>query len=144
MRVISARLHRPLHPHLKQKNKTNSVEGRRKRDGVVYTPDHITRFIVEQTLQPVIIERFFQVHSRYFVNGPTSGSWRSATKDEKLQTVKSVAPQHTTEYQFWLAWQTELTALRVCDPACGSGAFLVAAFDVLREASRSCTSSCAS
>ena len=118
----------------KIKINTKNVDGKRKRDGVVYTPDHITRFIVEQTLQPVIIERFLQVHSRYFVNGPTGGSWRPATKDEKLQTVKSVAPQHTTEYQFWLAWQTELTALRVCDPACGSGAFLVAAFDVLREA----------
>ena len=27
-----------------------------------------------------------------------------------------------------------MTSLRVCDPACGSGAFLVAAFDVLKEA----------
>lgn len=113
---------------------SKSVDGKRKRDGVVYTPDHITRFIVEQTLQPVIIEQFFQVHSRYFVNGPTGGNWRPATKDEKLRTLKSVAPQNITEYQFYLAWQTQLTALRVCDPACGSGAFLVAAFDVLREA----------
>ena len=39
-----------------------------------------------------------------------------------------------TEYQFWLTRQTELASIRICDPACGSGAFLVAAFEVLKEA----------
>ena len=107
-----------------------SVEGKRKRDGVVYTPDHITRFIVEQTVQPVIIERFFQLQNRFYADG----HWRKPSKDERAHTPKSVEPAHVTEYQFWLAWQAELSGLRVCDPACGSGAFLVAAFDVLKEA----------
>jgi hypothetical protein len=35
------------------------------------------------------------------------------------------------ELLFWRAWLAELTSIKVCDPACGSGAFLVAAFDVL-------------
>ncbi len=107
-----------------------SVDGKRKRDGVVYTPDHITRFIVEQTVQPVIIERFFQLQNQFY----TDGQWRKPSKDERAHTPKSVEPAQVTEYQFWLAWQAELSGLRVCDPACGSGAFLVAAFDVLKEA----------
>jgi hypothetical protein len=41
------------------KKSEGNAQGKRKRDGVVYTPDHITRFIVEQTVQPAIIERFF-------------------------------------------------------------------------------------
>jgi len=45
-----------------------------------------------------------------------------------------VAADDLTEYQFWLAWQATLMRFRICDPACGSGAFLVAAFDVLKEA----------
>ena len=110
-------------------SKTN-VDGKRKRDGVVYTPDHITRFIVEQTVYPVIVERFFALQSSYFVDG----AWRKPSKPEKDAATKSVEPANITEYAFWLAWQLELGSIRVCDPACGSGAFLVAAFDVLKEA----------
>ena len=111
-------------------NGKKSVDGKRKRDGVVYTPDHITRFIVEQTVQPVIIDRFFQLQNRYRLDG----AWRKPGKDERALTPRSVEPGNVTEYQFWLAWQSELASIRVCDPACGSGAFLVAAFDVLKEA----------
>ncbi len=107
-----------------------SVDGKRKRDGVVYTPDHITRFVVEQSVQPVIIERFFELQNQYYFDG----NWRKPGKDERDHTPKSVAPESTTEYAFWLAWEKALAGIRVCDPACGSGAFLVAAFDVLKEA----------
>ena len=112
------------------KDSGTSVQGKRKRDGVVYTPDHITRFIVEQTVYPVIIARFFALQNTYYPDG----AWRKPRKDEKDHSPKSVAPGNVTEYAFWLAWQTELGSIRVCDPACGSGAFLVAAFDVLKEA----------
>ena len=113
-----------------QKASGTSVQGKRKRDGVVYTPDHITRFIVEQTVYPVIVERFFALQSTFYVDG----AWRKPSKDEKDHSPPSVATGHITEYAFWLAWQTELGSIRVCDPACGSGAFLVAAFDLLKEA----------
>lgn len=112
--------------------KKASVDGKRKRDGVVYTPDHITRFIVDKTLMPVIVERFAQVYSCYR-NGD---AWRKPTKDEKAQAPKSVSVENLSEFSFWKAWERSLTSLRVCDPACGSGAFLVAAFDVLKEAYR--------
>lgn len=107
-----------------------SVEGKRKRDGVVYTPDHITRFIVEQAVTPTLLERFFKLHEGYCMNS----CWRKPDKGWRQISPKSVADKDVTEYQFWLAWQGELTRFRVCDPACGSGAFLVAAFDVLKEA----------
>ena len=107
-----------------------NVDGKRKRDGVVYTPDHITRFIVEQTVYPVIVEKFFALQNQFC----TDGIWRKPSKGEKDNAPKSVAPGNTTEYAFWLAWQIKLSGIRVCDPACGSGAFLVAAFDVLKEA----------
>ena len=107
-----------------------SVDGKRKRDGVVYTPDRINRFIVEQAVYPVIIDRFFALQKQFY----TDGSWRKPDKDERAHAPKSVEPGNVTQYCFWQAWQTELTRIRVCDPACGSGAFLVAAFDVLKEA----------
>ena len=112
------------------KKSERNVTGKRKRDGVVYTPDHITRFIVEQTLQPTIIERFFQLQNQFYADG----QWRKPSKTEKDHAPQSVAPVNVTEYAFWQAWQTALGGIRVCDPACGSGAFLVAVFDVLKEA----------
>ena len=36
--------------------------------------------------------------------------------------------------RFWEAWQDELAAVRLLDPACGSGAFLIEAFDQLHAA----------
>ncbi len=107
-----------------------AAAGKRKRDGVVYTPDHITRFIVEQTLPPTLRERFDQLHEKYFIDS----CWRRPDKGWRAISPKSVANDDVTEYQFWLAWQAALTNFRVCDAACGSGAFLVAAFDVLKEA----------
>ena len=40
-------------------------------------------------------------------------------------------PQRKTLIHFWEAWQEDLQRLRVLDPACGSGAFLIEAFDQL-------------
>ena len=113
-----------------KKASTTSVSGKRKRDGVIYTPDHITRFIVEKTLNPVIVERFNSVYTQFYLDG----AWRKPSKDEKTNAPPSTAPEDVTEYYFWQAWQQALTHIRVCDPACGSGAFLVAAFDLFKEA----------
>jgi hypothetical protein len=44
---------------------TKSVSGKRKRQGVVYTPDHITAFIVEHTLGRHIEERFEKLLKDY-------------------------------------------------------------------------------
>ncbi len=106
-----------------------AVQGKRKRDGVVYTPDHITRFIVEQTLTPTLQARFDQLHKDYYSDSEL------CTSDKRLRPFipSSVSAENVAEYGFWLAWQEVLTHFRVCDVACGSGAFLVAAFDVFKE-----------
>ena len=38
--------------------------------------------------------------------------------------------------RFWEAWQDELAGIRLLDPACGSGAFLIEAFDQLHAANQ--------
>lgn len=115
---------------------SKSVNGKRKREGVVYTPDHITRFIVEQTLTPTILDRFNACLVSYQDGSEATPllAWRKATKEEVRHAPPSVLPEDVTEYHFWLTWQTALSKLRICDPACGSGAFLVASFDVFKEA----------
>jgi len=94
---------------------------KRKKHGVVYTPDHITRFIVEQTLGAHVKACFQQVWEetaeKRYKRGEKVGQWRKAS----------------FELSFWRAYQNSLRNTRVLDPACGSGAFLVAAFDFLHE-----------
>jgi len=101
----------------KPKPKSKSVKGKRKTDGVVYTPDHITAFIVEHTLGNYIEASFQQLLSEY-------GQFK---KDGSIQWKKG----KQTELRFWYAWQEAIKNIKVVDPACGSGAFLVAAFDAL-------------
>ena len=112
-----------------QTTSSNKVQGKRKHDGVVYTPDHITRFIVEQTLTPTLQARFDQLHNNYYSDSVLCRTGK------RLQPFvpPSVAAENIDEYGFWLAWQEVLSHFSVCDVACGSGAFLVAAFDMFKE-----------
>lgn len=110
-----------------------SVSGKRKQDGIVYTPDAITRFIVDQTLGAYLAEEQERVRAP-FVNA--GGDWRKPTEEEKKfvgrsKQVKLKSQERLVEFLFWHAWRERLGTLRVVDPACGSGAFLVAAFDTL-------------
>lgn len=93
--------------------------GKRKREGVVYTPDRITRFIVEETIGSYLAERFEQLWAsraqQRYQRGERQGEWKSAKQ----------------EIAFWRDYQDLLRTVKVVDPACGSGAFLVAAFDDL-------------
>jgi type I restriction-modification system DNA methylase subunit len=98
--------------------KTSGVKGRRKRDGIVYTPDYIAKFIVEKTLGTHVDELFRNTIGQ-FVKGDISDY-------AALKFKKGV------EEKAWVTYRFALTTLRVVDPACGSGVFLVTAFDYLK------------
>ena len=83
----------------------------RKRTGVVYTPDMVTRFLVEQTIGKTLDERRADLRAAHGVG------------EGDIPADKEIA--------FWQAWLDVLRNLTIVDPACGSGAFLVAAFDRL-------------
>lgn len=113
---------------------STSVSGARKEHGIVYTPEFITAFIVDQTLGKTIESRRAVCLSSYQISSESGGipAWRKPTAEEKKYASKALAqPERVVELIFWRAWLAELITLKVCDPACGSGAFLVAAFDVL-------------
>ncbi|MDT8311691.1 MAG: Eco57I restriction-modification methylase domain-containing protein, partial [Methylophaga sp.] len=94
-----------------------SVSGKRKQHGVVYTPDTITAFIVEHTLGSHLSQRFHDLLADY----------GQIKKDGTIQWKRG----SKTELKFWYAWQETLKTIKVVDPACGSSAFLVSAFDYL-------------
>jgi len=92
---------------------------KRKREGVVYTPDIVTRFLVERTLGLMLTERFNALLARHGKAPPQNGDPIFADSESKAERA------------FWRDYAGVLRGLRIVDPACGSGAFLVAAFDVL-------------
>ena len=103
-------------------------DGKRKKEGVVYTPDSITRFIVEKTLGDYVVKRRTELLEDFI----TKGSWQQfkvgeSTAGEPLAKWKSQA----AELEYWRSYQELLKTIRIVDPACGSGAFLVAAFDYM-------------
>jgi fido (protein-threonine AMPylation protein) len=115
------------------KESARSVSGKRKQDGIVYTPDAITRFIVDQTLGAWLESEQARLRAAY--ESPPE-VWRKPTEEEKKlvgrqKQVKLKSQERLVEFLFWHAWRERLRQVRVVDPACGSGAFLVAAFDTL-------------
>ncbi len=92
---------------------------KRKREGVVYTPGFVTRFIVEETIGKTLAERFAAALDAHGV---------AETKSQN-GLVYSWTPE--IELKVWRDYRQELRSLTIIDPACGSGAFLIATFDYL-------------
>ena len=87
-------------------DKTNT---KRKKDGVFYTPKYITKYIVDNTIGKLCNEKKNELQ----IND------EDYTTDKKRikKTIKNLSDK-LTEYRNWLL------QLTICDPACGSGAFL--------------------
>jgi hypothetical protein len=89
---------------------------RRKSEGVFYTPAFVTRYIVDQTLGRVFQDRWQDVMT-------------TLEPSEKLKEGSDAwAAAWTSVYE---AYREEIKKIRVLDLSCGSGAFLLAAFDAL-------------
>lgn len=83
-------------------------KSKRRLEGVYYTPDHITNFIVKATVGQWLDEKYALVKDQYM--------------NAKKGREKKVLLEYRDKY---------LRKIRILDPACGSGAFLVAAFSYL-------------
>jgi type I restriction-modification system DNA methylase subunit len=95
----------------------NKKKGKRKTQGVFYTPAFITQYIVEVALGGYLKQREQEIRDRF-----------------QLEQIpkKNTKQRRETEIKLWETYRDEvLRKTRVIDPACGSGAFLIAAFDYL-------------
>ena len=82
---------------------TAAMLSKRKRDGVYYTPEPVVNYLVEQTLGP------------WFADAKRACGY--PRPDEGAPTTAAAA-----------AYIERLKAMRIIDPACGSGAFLISSF----------------
>ena len=95
---------------------------KRKKDGVFYTPKYITKYIVDNTVGKLCEERKNEL-------GIDENEFDKERKGRKKATLKKLS-QQLDDYRSWLLQIT------ICDPACGSGAFLNQALEFLIEEHR--------
>ena len=108
----------------------DKLTSRRKKEGAFYTPAFITRYIVEQALGSVLKDRFEKL--RQIHEAKAKATERAALADPTVYNLEKLKKPHRDALvKFWEAWQDELGHVRILDPACGSGAFLIEAFDQL-------------
>ncbi|CAN1511715.1 HsdM Type I restriction-modification system methyltransferase subunit [Flavobacteriaceae bacterium] len=91
---------------------------KRKKDGVFYTPKYITKYIVENTVGKLCEEKKVAleiIEEEYFTD-----------KKRQKKTIQGLVEK----LEIYRKWLLQLT---ICDPACGSGAFLNQALDFLIE-----------
>lgn len=106
---------------------------RRKKEGAFYTPAFITRYMVEQTLGGVLSARFEDLRTKE--EAAATKTARRALANPNVYDLAAInEPQRKALIHFWEVWQEELKGVRILDPACGSGAFLIEAFDQLHAA----------
>lgn len=96
---------------------------KRKKDGVFYTPKYITKYIVENTVGKLCEEKKaeFEIAEEEYIS--TRDSTRGLIPLPKKK--KQLLLEKLSNYRNWLL------QLTICDPACGSGAFLNQALDFL-------------
>jgi len=104
---------------------------KRKRDGVYYTPEWITHYIVQETvgakLEDIKKELGFDRIAK--VTDEDIEKFQERLKNR----WKKGAP-HVNEYLAVLdQYKNALDKIRIADPACGSGAFLIQAFEKMLE-----------
>lgn len=86
----------------------------RKRFGIYYTPPAFTGLIVERTVDALVQERFAALAAQHGVDP-------DARENQETGRIRD----------YWQACLDVLQAVTVCDPACGSGVFLIRAYDAL-------------
>jgi type I restriction-modification system DNA methylase subunit len=96
---------------------TDKGKSKRKKDGVFYTPKYITKYIVDNTVGKLCEEKKVEL-------GIEEAEYEKGRKGRKKAILKTLV-QKLEDYRNWLL---ELT---ICDPACGSGAFLNQALEFL-------------
>ena len=104
-------------------------QGKRKKEGVFYTPEYITRYIVEQAVGGWLEERKQELGCAALPE-LSQNDYASIKLGKAGFKGNRRIEQHRA---FWEAYKERLLTISVLDPACGSGAFLNKAFDFLNN-----------
>lgn len=106
-----------------QNKEYDQKEGKRKKTGVFYTPKHITRHIVETTIGNWLEDKKAEL------------GYYELPEIKEFWTTKGLSSNAKKHLEFWKKYRDVVKNMKIIDPACGSGAFLIEAFDYLMKIS---------
>lgn len=106
-------------------------QGKRKKDGIFYTPEYITKYIVDQAVGGWLEDKKKELGYYDLPKFTAEEQIRLKTGNTRKTNAKIKA-----HLDFWLKYRDALNNITVLDPACGSGSFLVQVFNYLKEQSR--------
>lgn len=102
---------------------TDKKKGKRKKEGVFYTPSRITRGIVEKSIGEYLNDKKLELGLEKLPE----------LTDESIETQRGLSAKAEKHLAFWREYRSKVLSIKVIDPACGSGAFLIAAYDYLKK-----------
>lgn len=100
----------------------DKTKTKRKKDGVFYTPKYITKYIVDNTVGKLCEEKKTEL-------GIEEYDYEKERKGRQKATLKKL----NQKLEYYRNWLLQIT---ICDPACGSGAFLNQALEFLIQEHR--------
>ena len=99
-------------------------KSKRKKDGIFYTPQYITKYIVENSIKNWLDDKRKEL-----------GEDNLPKLNEKDYIFDIAKKNYTKNYrkhiEFWQQYREAVRNIKIIDPACGSGAFLITAFEFL-------------
>ena len=107
----------------------NKNTGKRKKEGIYYTPEYITHYIVEQAVGEWLKDRREELGFNYLPE--LTESDYASIKHLKTKAKITYNKNVKKHLEFWESYKKVLSNIKVLDPACGSGAFLNQTFDFL-------------
>lgn len=102
---------------------TDKKKGKRKKDGVFYTPSRITQGIVGKSIGEYLNDKKLELGYEKLPE----------LTDESIETQRGLSAKAERHLAFWREYRSKVLSIKVIDPACGSGAFLIAAYDYLKK-----------
>ena len=110
-----------------EKVENNNV-GKRKKAGVFYTPEYITKYIVENTIGKLCEKKReeLKINDEEFTPEKSVKTGDDKKTVSAKQKITAELDERLENYRKWLL------DLKILDPACGSGAFLNAALQQLK------------
>ncbi|UMZ72568.1 Eco57I restriction-modification methylase domain-containing protein [Natranaerofaba carboxydovora] len=97
-------------------------QSKRKKDGIYYTPVYITKYIVKNSLGKYLDEIKKDL-----------GLEKLLLKLESTDCLQTKENYRKQLIDFYKDYEEKLKQVKILDPACGSGAFLIQTFDFLLE-----------
>ncbi len=95
-------------------------KGKRKKDGIFYTPKYITKYIVENSIENWLDNKRKEL-----------GEDKLPELTEKDFNYDLYKRNYKKHIEFWTKYREAVKNIKIVDPACGSRAFLITAFEYL-------------